>query len=83
MFQMLTKIVAPLHPADKLFYITNGIKASNDKMHMGEITVNTKRIGMEIDFEASLIHISKLYTWSAIYLQDLSSFHGSGRKIKE
>ena len=33
-------------------------KAFNDDMNMGEITVKTDRIGMEIDFEAEVIHIS-------------------------
>ena len=58
MLQHITKIGYTLRPTEEVSYLINYIKESNDEMGTGIITVNTDRIGMEIDFEEAVIHIS-------------------------
>ena len=61
MFQKINKIGAPLraplHPAEELYYLLNGIKEENDEIKMGKITTKTYRIGMAVELEAAVVHL--------------------------
>ena len=62
MFQKLNKIESPLRQAEEVSYILNGIKAVNNVMKMGKITIKIYHIIMEVDFQATFMHLYKRLT---------------------
>ena len=59
MFKQLTNIGPTICPTEEVSYITNIIKAGNDEMDTGKITINIDRIGMLVEFGATYMHLSK------------------------
>ena len=58
MFKELTKIGPPLHPPEEVFDHINSIKSGNEDMNMGKITIKAYHIGMPVEFESPVMHLS-------------------------
>ena len=58
MLLQLNNIGAPLHPAEELSYLLNGIKSGNYDTKTERINTKTYHIGMAVDFEAAYLQLS-------------------------
>lgn len=58
MFQKINNIGPPLRLSEGVSYILNGINSGNGEMKVGNMTIKTDHIGMALDFEASVVHLS-------------------------